>query len=165
MAPMKEAFEQAYDEYADALFRYALLKVSDRETAKDIVQDTFKKTWEYIVAGNAVTHWRTFLYTAATRLIIDHYRKKKTLSLDLLADSGFEPVDHYTLTPEIAIDGGRAIALLGQLPLDYRDAVFMRYVDELSLREIAEITGESENTIAVRIHRGLQKLKKLFPYE
>jgi len=165
MKEAKESFEQAYALYADALFRYALLKVSDRETAKDVLQDTFKKTWEYIAAGNTITHWRTFLYTAATRLIIDHYRKKKTLSLDLLADAGFEPIDPHTVSPEIAIDGEQAIALLGQLPPDYRDAVFMRHVDELSLSEIAEITGESENTIAVRVHRGLQKLKKLFPYE
>jgi RNA polymerase sigma-70 factor (ECF subfamily) len=162
---MKDAFEQAYALYADALFRYALLKVGDRETAKDVLQDTFKKTWEFIAAGNTITHWRTFLYTAATRLIIDHYRKKKTLSLDLLADSGFEPIDPHTVAPEIMIDGEQAIALLGQLPPDYRDAVFMRYVDELTLSEIAAITGESENTIAVRVHRGLQKLKKLFPYE
>jgi RNA polymerase sigma-70 factor (ECF subfamily) len=162
---MKEAFEQAYAEYADALFRYALLKVSDRETAKDVVQDTFKKTWEYIAAGNSITHWRTFLYTAASRLVIDHYRKKKTFSLDLLAESGFEPIDHHTVSPEIAIDGEQAIKLLGQLPPLYRDAVFMRYVDELSLSEIAVITGELENTLAVRIHRGLQKLKKIFPYE
>jgi DNA-directed RNA polymerase specialized sigma24 family protein len=47
----------------------------------------------------------------------------------------------------------------------YGEAVFMRYVQSLSLEEISEITGESENTISVRVHRGLSILKKLFNHE
>ena len=52
--------------------------------------------------------------------------------------------------------------LIKKLPQEYRDVLFMKYVSDLSLGEIADIVGEKENTIAVRIHRGIKKLKELY---
>ena len=45
----------------------------------------------------------------------------------------------------------------------YRDVILMRYVDELPIKEIADIIGESENVVSVRIHRGLQQVRNLIP--
>jgi RNA polymerase sigma-70 factor (ECF subfamily) len=65
-------------------------------------------------------------------------------------------------TMETAIerfDGKRAIVALQTLPDVYKEALSLRYVEGLTPKEIADIVGESENAVSVRIHRGLKKLK------
>ncbi len=102
------------------------------------------------------------LYRTASNLIIDRYRKKQTVSLDLLQETGFDPEDD---THEHVIDGPDAkfaLTLVSQLPEPFQQAVYLRYVDGLELSEIAEISGVSTGTVAVRVHRGVAKLRKLF---
>lgn len=162
MEDPQEAFLKCYDEQADALFRFCTFKVNDRELAKDLVQDTFMKTWEYIAAGNKVENVKAFLYKTLNHAIIDYYRRKKSVSLESLQEEGFDASVDESSSIEASIDGRRARELVQKLPPPYRDAVYMRFVNELSLKEIAEITGEAENTIAVHVHRGLKKLKELY---
>ena len=105
---------------------------------------------------------KAFLYHVLNGLIIDEYRKQKATSLDTLIEKGFEPgVDDSEKLLNI-FDGKAALLLIGQLPEKYQKVIRMRYVRLLSLKEISLITGESKNTIAVQIHRGLFKLKLLY---
>ncbi len=159
MTSQEQQFTDSYKEYADALFRYCLLRVSDRELAKDLLQSVCLKSWQYIQNGGVVENMRAFLFTTAHNLVVDQYRKKKTTSLDALADEGFDIKSESHGIDEERVDGERAIAFLSAIPKMYRDAIYMQYVEGLSLKEIAQITGESENNISVRIHRGLQKLR------
>ncbi|MDO8496169.1 MAG: RNA polymerase sigma factor [bacterium] len=156
-----EQFMKAYDELSDAIFRHCWFKIGDKEKAKDIMQDTFTKTWQYINQGSQVSNLKPFLYKVANNLIIDEYRKKKELSLDGLMAEGFEPGFDEIKNTETAIDAKLVLSTINQLEEKYREAVLMRYVDGLSPKEIAEITGDSENNISVRIHRGLQQLKDI----
>ena len=162
MEDQKQLFLEAYDEHADALFRHCLFKINDREIAKDILQETFVKTWNYISLGNKVSNIRAFLYKTLNNLVIDEYRKKKPVSLDVLREDGFDPYIDETGSIGDTIDAERALTLLSKLPDPYKDAAFMRFVNNMELREISKITGEPENTIAVHIHRGLKKLRELF---
>lgn len=156
-----EQFIKAYDEMSDAIFRHCWFKIGDREKAKDLMQETFTRSWQYIAQGTSVNNLRPFLYRVANNLIIDEYRKKKELSLDGLMAEGFEPSFDEIKSTEKAIDAKLVLNVIGQLDDKYREAVMMRYVDELSPREISEITGEEENNISVRIHRGLKQLKEI----
>ncbi len=161
---IEKQFVRDCEEYSDALFRYCFFKVSDREIAKDLVQETFMKTWSYLAKGEKVDNIRAFFYRILSNLIIDEYRKKKTVSLDKLSLSGFDPVFVDSVDQENKMDGERAIGMLSEIPPMYRDVVFMRYVEDMTLAEIAKITKESENTVAVRVHRGLKKIKKIFDH-
>jgi len=155
---------EAYRQYADALFRYCLFKTSDRELANDLLQETFVRAWQYLVTHGEIDNYKPFLYKIMTNLVIDEYRKRKPIdSLETMRErDGFDPgVEHLESWID-SIDGAQAIALLRNMPSPYNESIFMRYVQELSLLEIAEITGERENTIAVRIRRGLEKLRALF---
>lgn len=151
--------KQAYDEHSDAIFRYCSFKVSDREKALDLTQDVFVKVWQYLLAGNEVENMKALLYKIARNLIIDEYRKKKFDSLDTMSEAGFEPVDASQLDTVSIVEAGLLIDRIKELPEAYSEVVFMRYVDDLSVKEIAEALGEQENNISVRIHRGLHKLK------
>ena len=81
---------ECYENHSDSLFRYCLYKTSDREKALDLTQDAFMKTWEYIEEGNQVKNLKSLLFTIANNLIIDFYRKKKTLSLDNIIEGGVD---------------------------------------------------------------------------
>jgi RNA polymerase sigma-70 factor (ECF subfamily) len=162
----KEAtFLKAYDEHSDALFRFCYFKVSDRDLAKDLLQETFMKTWTYLQDGHEVENLRAFLYKTLQNLIIDFYRKKKSVSLDALQEDGFEPAFDEQSLVEDRIDGAIAVQYLKKIPAPYQEAVYMRFVQGLTLEEIATITGEPENTISVHVHRGLKKLRELFNRE
>lgn len=162
----EKAFLEAFDEHANALFRHCSYRVSDRERAQDIVQDTFMKTWDYISKGKEVREFRPFLYQTLNRLIIDEYRKKKTESLDTLLESGDAALLEAEFTEgsidELALqlDAQQLTEVLHEMPVHYRQAIVMRYIDGLPPQEIAEITGHTSNVISVHIHRGLAWLRK-----
>lgn len=152
---------QAYEEHGEALFRFCFFKVSNRDKAVDIVQETFTKVWQYLVNGNTIDDIKPFLYTTARHLVIDEYRKKKSVSLDALLDLGMEPsisIEEKIFTSD---DASRAMECVNQLPEAYSSVIIMRYVNDFSVQDIARIVHKSENVISVRIHRGLSKLRLL----
>jgi len=152
----------AHRDYARGMNSYSFFKVHNRATSDDLVQDTFTKTWSYLVKGGKIDLMKSFLYHILNQLIIDEYRKRKTSSLDVLLEKGYEPsVDHSEHIFN-ALDGKAALLLIQYLPIKYRAVMRMRYAQDLSLKEISLITGQSKNTVAVQAHRGLAKLKKLY---
>ncbi len=158
----QEMYLESYEKYNDAIFRYCLFETSNREVAIDITQDTFVKVWEYVVAGNTIENMRAFLYRVAGNLVIDYRRKKKSVSLDTMLDDGFD-VGHHELPKTIdQIDGEGVRKIVNAIPEKYRDVIIMRFIEDMSVKEIATITGESENNISVRIHRGLEKIKGIY---
>lgn len=162
----EERFLKAFDEYADALFRHAVYRLSDRERAIEIVHDTFTKVWGYVRAGHEIDTYRPFLYKVLNNLIIDEYRRRKELSLDAMleeegVDEGSFPELHHTTIEELTfeMDARRASELIADLPLVYREVITLRFVDGLGPKEISELIEETENVVSVRIHRGLKILK------
>ena len=161
MKDNKQKLTDAYELHSDALFRYCLFKVSSREKALDLVQETFTRVWEYLVDGNIIENIKPFLYTTARHLVIDEYRKKKISSLDTLMDQGLEPTINIEEELYDSIEASRVIECVNKLPEVYSSIIIMRYVNDLSVQDIANIVNESENVISVRIHRGLNKLRML----
>ncbi len=160
-------FLTAFDEYGDALFRHAFLRISDRERAVDVVHDTFTKVWSYIRQGYEIENFRPFLYKVLNNLIIDEYRKIKESSLDALlegegVDEGaFAELSESTVESLAAtIDGKQAFAVLESLPDVYREVLALRFVDGLGPKEIANLIEESENVVSVRLHRGLKLIRQ-----
>jgi RNA polymerase sigma-70 factor (ECF subfamily) len=160
-------FLKAFDEYSDALFRHASLRVNDREKAVDLVHDTFTKVWSYIKDGYDIDNFKPFLYKVLNNLIIDTYRKKKEQSLDALLElegvdeSSFDELSESSVESLAAtIDGRRAFGLITELPDQYREVIIYRFIDQLGPKEIGELIEETENVVSVRIHRGLKFLRK-----
>ncbi len=166
---LKEHFSKAYEDFSDAIFRYCLYQTSNREKALDLTQETFTKTWQYLNGEKAeeVENIRAFLYKVANHLVIDDRRKKKTSSLDAMEEAGFDvkSLEDEKVNHENEFEGKMAIEALKMLDEKYRDVLMLRYVDDMSVKEIAKITGESENNVSVRIHRALEKLKNILGEE
>jgi RNA polymerase sigma-70 factor (ECF subfamily) len=151
----------AHRDYEKGLNARAFFKVSNREISQDLVQDTFIKTWSYLVKGGKIEIMKAFLYHVLNNLIVDQYRKHKTSSLDLLMEKGFEPADNEAKIFSEILDGKKALLLIARLPKKYQKIMRMRYVEDLTLKEMSMITGQSKNTIAVQAFRGLELLKAL----
>ncbi len=167
MESQEERFLKAFEEYNDALFRHATLRISDRERAIDLVHDTYTKVWSYVRNGHEVEQFRPFLYKVLNNLIIDEYRKAKEASLDALfekegIDEGtFDELSESTAEALAAtLDGKKAFEMLEQLPDAYREVIILRFVDELGPKEISELIEESENVVSVRLFRGLKMLRE-----
>lgn len=158
----KDTFLEWHTLYSDAIFRFCFIKTSKREVALDLTQESFTKLWEYISNGNEVLEPKALLYRIATNLIIDYYRKKKSDSLDALTQNGFDIIDTPDITPEKRFEIQQLHTKINELPDKYKDILIMRFVDDMSVPEIAEVYNEHENTISVRIHRAVDKLRKLY---
>lgn len=168
----EERFLKAFDDYADALFRHASIRISDRERAIDLVHDTFTKAWSYIREGYEIDSFRPFLYKVLSNLIIDEYRKRREESLDALleregvSEGSFEGLRSGSLAEEVdALDGQRAVEAIGGLPDVYREVLILRFVDGLGPKEISALVEENENVVSVRLHRGVKMLRERLKYE
>lgn len=150
---------KAYEDLADPVFRHCYFRLSDREKAKDLAQETFKRLWDYLKKTENIDNMKALVYRIANNLIIDTYRKKKEESLDSLEEEGFDAPsdDHEAILNSVM--GRELMSMLDQLNETYRDVIVMRYIDDLPVHEIAVILGISENAVSVRIHRGLALLR------
>lgn len=152
----------AYTDFNKALNTYASFKVSSNALSEDLVQDAFIKTWSYLAKGGEIVKMKAFLYHVLNGLIIDEYRKHKATSLDVMIENGFEPNDKSFERGADVFDGKIAVLLISKLPRAYQQVMRMRYVQDLSLAEIAALTGKTKNAITVHSHRGLEKLRQLY---
>jgi len=162
---IKEQFLTAHDVYAAALFRHCYFRIYDRELAKDLVQETFCRTWIYLSQGKEIENIRAFLYRILHNVIVDEIRRKKSLSLDQLMEEGFASKDESVPDLEQRLVVKDVVQKLKILDESYRNIVQMRFIDDLSLKEISSALGVSENVVSVRIHRGMKKLRQLIEKE
>jgi len=155
-------FLAAYDRFADALFRHCFFRVYDRERARDLVQETFVRTWEYVAKDKDIENIRAFLYRVANNLIIDESRRKRALSLDELLEKGFDPAGHDSSEDiQTELDTQAVVKALDGLKDESKELVIMRYIDGFGPKEIADIIGLSENVISVRLNRAVKELRGL----
>lgn len=154
-------FLKVYDTYQEAIFRHCYFRVFNRERAKEIAQEAFMRAWEEVRRGTDVKNIKAFVYRVANNLIIDESRKKSAVSLEGMTDDGFQPTGMTANRISELIDGQMVLSLSKKLEPEYRQVLLMRYVDNLKPKEIAEIIGESQNVVSVRIHRAIKALQQL----
>lgn len=157
----EKAFIKAYDEYADDIFRFCAFRLYDRERAKDVMQDTFTRTWAYIIAGNEIENLRAFLYKTARNLCVNEMTRSTAFSLDEMQEvAGFEPEDTSLDSPLDAAEAAMLTRHIASLDEASQEVITLRYMNGLAVNEIGEILGQAPNTISVRIHRALKELKE-----
>jgi RNA polymerase sigma-70 factor (ECF subfamily) len=164
-ARLRVTMTGAYDDHNKALLRHSYFKVHDVALSEDLVQDTYTKTWRYLIKGGKIDLMRAFLYHTLNCLVIDEYRKRRPSSLDVLLEKGFEVGVDETDILINTLDGKKALLLIQRLPEKYQKVMRMRFIQNLTLQEMTLVTGQSKNALAVQIHRALQKLRILYQRE
>ena len=163
---MIQKFIDLHASQSDALFRYCFFKVSNREQAVDMVQDSFLRLWDMWRKDiSVIKNPKALLFRIASNIIIDWYRKKKTVSLDALLESEnrgavLHLTDEGYRQIEIASEGRIILDQISLLDPTCQQVVYLRLVEDLPPKEIATIVGLSVNVVSVRINRGIQELRK-----
>ena len=161
----EQGLTEAYDTYADAIFRHCYFRLGNRERAKELMQEAFCKAWEHLQRGKDIEHVQAFLYRIAGNLVIDEIRRIKRrpeTSLEDLQEEGFDPASEGGESElQGNIDGSKILASLDLLDDQSREVLVMRFVDGLPPQDIAAMLGVTANVVSVRLHRATKKLKTL----
>jgi RNA polymerase sigma-70 factor (ECF subfamily) len=163
-----EAFGAIYDAYVKPIYRFVYFKVSTAELAEDLTSETFLKAWQYLKEKKDVPNLQALLYSVARSVVIDHYRstthERGNVSLDESHIETGEPLDiaseKFLKDMETKFDTTLVLEKLRSLKDEYRDAVIMRYLDEMSTGEIAEVLGKSASNVRVILHRATRALSE-----
>lgn len=163
----KQAFIKAYDLYVDQIYRFVYFKIGNREEAEDLCSAVFLKAWNHILKGGLKDSktLKALLYKIARNSIIDHYRKNKdreTVSLD--ADNAIQIIDENQNISKSLDAKADILVLESKLPElkdEYREIIILRFINELSVKEIADILEKPRGGVRVLIFRALKALREL----
>ncbi len=158
---LKKAFESLFAEYSDVIYRFCLYKTSDKNIAHDLTQDTFLRLWKAMNTGAEVEKPKQYIYQIARNLVIDYYKKSKAVSLDALEEDGFEARETSTGS-EMLSELLLLRDAIEKLEQDYQEVLYMRFIEDMTVENIADTLGVSANLVSVRINRGKKKLRELF---
>lgn len=159
-----DAFAALYDIYVKRIYRFVYFKVSSHEVAEDIVSDVFLRAWNHIIThtGDEINSFSGLLYRIARNAVIDHYRSRATQSeVPMSEDTEYGDSGQWLKDIGNHIDNDKLITAIHKLKQEYQEVLLMRYVDELELEEIAEITKKKNLAVRVTLHRALKKLKEI----
>jgi len=153
--------------YHYRLLRYVVYLTSRREAAEDLIQETWLRVLECGGQYNGRSRFEPWLFSIARNLAIDHLRQRQRTALGRGEATDAEAVlelpaadrDSPFLAAARSEDAGRIASALAQLEPIYREALLLRFQEDLSLAEIAEIAGVPLPTISSRIQRGLALLR------
>lgn len=157
-----DAFGHLYELLLDDMFRYVYFRVANRD-AGDICEDIFVKAWENLhqYRSRKKSSFRAWIFTIARNVIIDYYRKnREVISVDnivLLEDEEEQRSPHFDINNQLTV--AVITHALRYLKEDAQQVIILKYMNELSNEEIADIMGKSVTAIRIIVHRALKELR------
>lgn len=156
------AFGSLYDYYQPKIYRFVLIKVSHREEAEDLTHQVFLSAWQNIRGYKSLGHpFSSWLYQIARNKVIDFYRTQK-LQVDLEdADEQYFSTDEkdINLSVDIALQAEEVVDAIRSLKQVYQDVIIMRFVEDLTPKEVAKVLGKSEGAVKLIQHRAIKELQ------
>lgn len=147
--------EEHQDKLRNFLFRYT----RNRQDAEDLTQDTFVKAFRNIHRYDSKYSFSTWLYTIARRTAYNHFRDSKpteSLEYDVAAAADTPDIEASREDEKSWVwDAAR------KLKPDFREALSLKYSDDLSIEEISKIMGKSQTNVKIILFRARNQLKKL----
>jgi len=140
--------------------------VSDPGTAEDLFQQTWVRLMEKIGSYDTRRNFEAWLFAIARNLAIDHLRRRRGISLDERDEAGQAPVDRLSAGGRNALEqlldferGALLAAAIEELPAIHREVLTLRFEEEMTLEQIAEVAGVPLSTVKSRLHRALESLR------
>lgn len=153
----RQAFEKLMDIYFDRLYREAYIRCKYEEDAKEIVQETIYKAYKNIRSLKEPQYFKTWLSRILINVANDYLRNKGMVDLELDETSYVKEVVTED-NVEIKIDLYNAI---DELEDKYKDAVILRYIDDLKIEDVSKILDRPVNTIKTHLRKALNDMKKM----
>jgi RNA polymerase sigma-70 factor, ECF subfamily len=160
------AFETLYSRHRGALYRYLMRQARDPEIANDLFQEVWSRVIVNRVRYEPRAKFRTFLFTLAHNCFIDHCRRTKArpagASIEAADAADLRPAEDE-MRPDARLEreeaSARYRAALASLPAEQRDVYLLHEESDLSLEEIARVTGVGAETAKSRLRYAVGKLK------
>lgn len=175
---LKEKFIKLYDKYHENIYRFLYFRVKNEETAQDLTSETFAKSWDFL--SNAPTKYpdnpQAFLYRVARNLLTDYYRsaaKNREFSIgdqttiaQLASTNSFDaPTTGVAPTPVVGEELDmrqnldKVLSALQDMSEISAEVITLKYVEDMSNLEIAEVLGKSEGAVRTALSRAISELK------
>ncbi|PPA71293.1 RNA polymerase sigma factor SigX [Jeotgalibacillus proteolyticus] len=168
---MDSVFHRLYKEYQQDVFQFLIYLVKNRDTAEDLMQEVFIRVMKSYGNFEGKSSEKTWLFSIAKNVAIDHFRKQTTIKKRILETFDWnqrELVSKDTLPQEI-VEQSEEIqelySLLDRCKTDYKLVVVMRYIQELSIVETAEILGWTQGKVKTTQHRAIKHLRELMSHK
>ena len=149
--------EAAIDRYADMVYRLALSQMKNRTDADDLLQEVFVRLVSNVEKLESWEHVKAWLIRVTVNCAKKHFDLYWNKNVDYMEDEtrlkgeeAYEPPEEHPVRGAVA-----------KLPPKYRLAVHLFYYEELSVAEIAELTGQKEGTVKSQLHRAREMLKEI----
>lgn len=158
-AGSRRCFEELIARYSSKLYHFLRPKISNVSDVEDIIQETFYKLYKNIFRYDPQWKFSTWIYTAVNRQAISHYRSKKNKIFHGLAVQTDEDPEE-TLIQET--QNQNLWKLARKLKSNQYEALWLRYVEDLPIKEIAKIMQKSHTAARILLHRARLNLGKQF---
>lgn len=148
--------ESWFEDYAEEMYKYILFMVKDRGTAEDLTQDTFIKAFissEKFKGDSAV---RTWLYRIAYTTTMNHFRKKHPVSILFDSPINMKSAEAVYLEQD---DLKELYQTISRMKMSHQKVIILRKIQQLSVKETAEVLGWSESKVKMQLSRALMSLK------
>lgn len=161
----RSAFAGLVEKYQGPIFNLAYRMTGTREDADDLTQETFIRAYQNLRRFDQTKKFFTWLYTIGINLIRNHL-KKNVRDISHLAAAG-SSLEQQQINGEgegDVLSDDRMIRLeqvIRKLPVDLREAIILKFVQDLTFEEVAKITGDSVSAVKMRIYRGLEKMRQM----
>lgn len=158
------AAAQIYDAYADAVFGFLVKRCGHRQTAEDLLSQTFLKLLEALPRlewrGYPLSAW---LYRTASNALIDHWRKSgRELPADEGLEEGIRSPQDTSHEAELALERDKLLPLISSLSARDQQVLDLRFFAGLEPQEIADMLGTSANHASVMGYRALGRLRQAY---
>ena len=156
-----QEYEKLYTKYSDKVFNYFWYRTGhDKPLSEDLMQETFLRAFQHLKRfNNRGYSYLTYLITIAHNVLVDHYRKPKSIPFEAIEVIPFEITEDL----ERKSDGEALWRAIQDLPQSNRDKLLMKYQQGMSIKDIAIATGTTENAVKLSLSRSRKKLKE-HPY-
>lgn len=159
-----EAFSHLYDYFAPRIYKFIQFKVQSREQAEDILQDTFLKVWQALPKVNLENfNFSAWLYRIARNTVNDYYRRQYRKPEPVELNENMIIVSKESLVGDAVTSSEIEQVKLASkhLPAHYRQVLELRFVQEFSVTETAQIVGKSSLAVRLIQHRALKQLRQI----
>lgn len=156
-------FSILYERYASKIFSKCISLLKDEALAQDSTQEIFMKIFTNLAKFGEKSQFSTWVYSITYNFCIDYLRRKKKMQ-DIFSDDIERAPDLQDEVPDEALfewEVKQLKSVLENLPLDDKAILLMKYQDDMSIKEIADLLGKTESAIKMKIKRAKEKAQKL----
>ena len=157
-----EAFGILVDRYYDRYARYAVHVVGNREDAEEAVQDAFLRAYRALGQYQERERFAAWLYRIVVnqcRSVLAQRRREETALVDV--DPATAPLAAASTAEEHVDD--RLEVLLARLPVEQREALVLKYMEDMTFEEMSVLTGAGVSALKMRVRRALDRLRAMLP--